>query len=114
MPLRGVIMPRHFGQEPSAEDVEEYREAAEKIVSFFADETNNIGLNEPAFAQALVNAMHRQHRTLQANVIRVLQHFLVEYGKRDGVRWTDLRNEAAVELCKQLTPILTDNYIPTV
>jgi hypothetical protein len=107
-------MPRHFNSIPDEEDVEAYRDVAEQIVSLFTGKTNNIGLHEPAFAQALVNAMHRQHRTLQANVIRVLQHFLVEYGKRDGMQWVDLRNKAAVELCQKVTPLLIDSYVPTI
>ena len=53
----------------------------------------------------IADAIQRNHRTLQASLVRELLTALQEYGKTP---YYDLRNQAAVEYCKQLP----DHAIP--
>lgn len=62
----------------------------------------NHGLN---IGETIAQELQKNHRTLQASLIRELLTALHEYGKTP---YYDLRNQAAVEYCKQLP----DHAIP--
>ena len=62
----------------------------------------NHGIN---IGETIAQELQKNHRTLQASLVRELLTALQEYGKTP---YYDLRNQAAVEYCKQLP----DHAIP--
>ena len=71
---------------------EEVVESLSRIVNVMGDDKEIV--------EAFTDTFNRQHRTLQASMIRVLSSFLKDYGKNEHF---DARNEAAVALAKTMT-----------
>jgi len=70
-----------------------------ELANRFSDFIN--GNDGAIFKEYFVKHLLRQHRTLQASVIRLLFSMLKEYGDA-GDEYYDLRNEAAVKACQKL------------
>jgi hypothetical protein len=102
---------------PDINDHDEYEDQARELLSPWSRFVNNLAMNYDTAGKALAFAMHREHRTLQASIIRLIFSFLVQYSKLDGARYTDLRNEAAVNACKKLAKAMEndpDFHIPLI
>lgn len=70
----------------------------------------NVGTD---FSNAFADALSREHRTLQAAIVKNLLNGLVKYAKDAEVhQFIDLRNEAAVKVIRKMTPTILDNPIP--
>jgi hypothetical protein len=59
--------------------------------------------------KVLVDNLINQHRTLQQNFWRCIFDVAKEYSERAG---HDLRNEASVDACKEVTNALSDKGFP--
>ena len=76
-------------------------------VANLCDGVNCLASDHADEAQAFADALQRQHRTLQQSAVQFLIAGLRVYGKQAN---TDLRNEAAVDYCKELP----DGYFPLI
>lgn len=85
------------------------QEKIEKIVQDLSKQVN-IGND---FSNAFADALSREHRTLQAAIVKNLLNGLVKYAKDAEVhQFIDMRNEAAVKVIRKMTPTILDNPIP--
>jgi ribosomal protein S25 len=78
------------------------QERVNKAIEALAESCNRMGGEEKNMERIAVSFI-RQHRTLQASMIRVLLKFLAWYGGL-GEEDYDLRNSAAVKACRELLP----------
>jgi len=85
------------------------QELAKKMINDLSSHVNNMGLDENEFADEFFQALAREHRTLQASIVRVLLKGLVRYGENIS---TDLRNEAAKKACKAVSDVIRSCPIP--
>lgn len=69
---------------------------------------NVIG-GEDELRKALSEALMDQHRTLQQNFWRCIFNVAKDYGENAQ---SDLRNEASVDACKEVTKALSDKGLP--
>lgn len=69
---------------------------------------NYVG-NDLILAKEFTEFLKNEHRTLQANFIRMIQYILNEYARNE---YTDLRNEAAVAFSKKVAEATADIGIP--
>lgn len=55
--------------------------------------------------------MHKEHRTLQQNFMRLIRRYIEETAKQE---YFDDRNEASVMACRKLSQCIEDNdiYLP--
>jgi hypothetical protein len=85
------------------------QEKLEKIVQDLSRFVN-VGTD---FSDVFADALSREHRTLQASIIKNLLNGLVKYAKNAEVhQFIDMRNEAAVKVIRKITPTIVDNPIP--
>ena len=85
------------------------QEKIEKIVQDLSRFVN-VGTD---FSDAFADALSREHRTLQASIVKNLLNGLVKYAKNAEVhQFIDMRNEAAVKVIRKITPTIVDNPIP--
>lgn len=68
----------------------------------------NVMGQEEVVAAALAEALTKEHRTLQQGIVRAMTAALSQYSTSS----TDMRNFAAVELCKKLKPVIDDHHLP--
>lgn len=82
-------------------EAQELQGAVDALVKQLCDMTN--GGSEQAIAKAMVHAMIRQHRYLQACAINTFAMFAVDYAKEcEDRNLFDQRNEAAVKQAKRM------------
>ena len=70
----------------------------EEFFRLFSKHVNRMGRND----DSVVKAMANDHRTLQQNYMRFFMAFCKEMAKQE---YSDLRNEASVELAKKILPL---------
>jgi hypothetical protein len=79
--------------------------AAQQAVRVLSDYVNNMGHDPKAFVEAL----SREHRTLQQSATSLMLAWFEHLSKlEDG--WYDLRNEASVQVAKKIWPVIEANY----
>ena len=61
---------------------------------------NGNQVREDALAELLVDAINRQHRTLQQGLWRTLIQVINLYGKNE---YSDARNDDSVRICQEIT-----------
>lgn len=86
------------------------KETTDKVneaVRLLSEAVNVMGQEDVA-ATALAQALCREHRTLQQGIIRAMTDAMRQYSHIDY----DMRNEAAVKLCKVLAPIIDNTPMP--
>lgn len=83
-------------------------DAVKEAVAALSRAVNVMGQEDVAVA-AFAEALMSDHRTLQQGMVRVITKALALYGKEAR---TDLRNEAAVSLCRKLTPVIEETPMP--
>ena len=81
------------------------KEEAQKAVRALSDFVNNMGHDPKAFVEAL----SREHRTLQQSATSVMLAWFEHLSKLEE-GWYDLRNEASVQVAKKIWPIVEENY----
>lgn len=79
----------------------EQKECAKEIIEKLSRTSNNMTFDHKQFAQQLADNFRREHRTLQQGMIKVLAEFISEVAEQH----TDMRNEAAVNWCKEVKKI---------
>lgn len=62
---------------------------------------NSFNFNDKEFCEQ----MHREHRTLQQNFMRLIRTYIRETAKMQEYEYDD-RNEASVMMCKKLVEIM--------
>jgi len=77
------------------------KESAKEIIEKLSRTSNNMAFNHKLFAKEMVNNFRKEHRTLQQGLIKVLAEFIAEVSTFD----TDMRNEAAINWCKEVQKI---------
>lgn len=88
------------------------QERISDIVSKLFDELNKMG-NEEMVSKFFIEAMCRQHRTLQQNFFsHVVVAAIKDFAKRHDEGYYDLRNEAACKCAKKLMPLIKDEHFP--
>lgn len=89
-----------------AERVKSEREAemAQIVVSMLSSVANIMGKGPDETASAIFEAIVRDHRTLQQQMIAMLAGVLYRYAE---AQW-DGRNEAAVRMCAMIAQLLED------
>jgi len=75
---------------------EKRKEEAKKVVRALSDFVNSYSKNTE-----LIEAMSREHRTLQQKMTVVCLEWLIHLSELDGA-WYDLRNKASVEIAKKI------------
>lgn len=83
------------------ENLQEQEQIAKEIILKLSKMSNNMTFNHKQFSKLLADNFRREHRTLQQGMIRVIADFISEVSKFH----TDLRNEAAVNWCKEVAKI---------
>jgi hypothetical protein len=87
-------------------------EQGQQIIELLSKSSNSMG-NEKYLVQGILNGLIKEHRTLQASIVRTLLTSLTKWGKdADVFHNYDLRNEAAVKTVMKIVPIVQDNPIP--
>jgi hypothetical protein len=87
---------------------EEYRRVQPHIEALF----NCVNRESPGFTtEAFVNAVSRQHRTLQQGFFTWICLLITHYAVLKEDQY-DLRNEATVQLCRELLPIVKERFLP--
>lgn len=76
-------------------------ECAKEIIEKLSRTSNNMTFDHKEFAAQLADSFRREHRTLQQGIIKVLAEFISEVAEQH----TDMRNEAAVQWCKEVKKI---------
>ena len=87
------------GEIPPYYETPEYR-LAMKV----EDGINSFQFDERNFARGICT----MHRTLQQRFMNAVRACIIEMAESD----TDLRNEAAVRMCRELKPIVEKHYLP--
>ena len=77
----------------------EKQDKVKEATNTLVDALNTMGF-EDEVAEAFFDAVTHSHRTLQANLVRMIGKFLDRYGKEAS---SDGRNVAAVEFAKAAT-----------
>jgi len=79
---------------------------AEKIRDMIKELSNlvNHGHNEASLAKTMAHEFRQHHNTLEQQMIKVLQQFIVEVSKIDEWK-VDARNEASIKWCKEVATI---------
>ncbi len=89
------------------------KETAKEAIDMIMDAVNIMG-SDRKVKDGIIEALRCSHRTLQENFWRVMIDVIKEY----STFHCDLRNEAAVNLCKFITEKLNENpektYLPYV
>jgi len=75
------------------------------------DETNSMTLDNDAAAEAMLNVLTQEHRTLQQSFFRILAKAVERYGEF-GRQYHDLRNEASIAWCQKAADATKDTYFP--
>lgn len=81
------------------------QEEAQKAVRAFSDFVNNMMHNPEDF----IDAMQREHRTLQQCMTGVMLRWFEHLSKLEP-GWYDLRNEASVEVSKKIMAAIGDTF----
>jgi hypothetical protein len=88
-------------QQQIQEDAKEVVTKLERLVNCFDDE---------AVAKAFVESMRSTHLTLQQSMMRV---FMAQIKAWSETSWVDLRNQATVDLCKEIMEkVGNDSFLP--
>lgn len=87
------------GEKPPYYETPEYRLAMK-----MEDGINSFSFDERNFALGVCT----MHRTLQQRFMNLIRACIIELAESD----TDLRNEAAVAMCRELKPIVEKHYLP--
>lgn len=84
------------------------REAKEEVLAKMIERSvNDYGFNYEEFAQQI----RTMHPTLQQNFFRLIKESIL-FMADEKSHFIDPRNQASHDICKQLVPLLQDNYIP--
>lgn len=83
-------------------EIKRKAELKEKVQNATVELINSLNImgRDDEVLEALFEQVTHSHRTLQANFVRTIQHFLERYGKQEHF---DARNQAAVEYAKAAT-----------
>ena len=82
------------------------------IMGQLFSELNRMG-NEEKVGQYVINAIRRNHRTLQQNYFgHVILPSIMDFAKRYDEDNFDLRNEMSCRLAKKIEPVIKDAHLP--
>jgi len=88
------------------------KKKVEQLISDLFDELNHMG-NEEKIGQMVVDAIKRQHPTLQQNFFgHCLINIIKDFSDRYNKGWYDLRNEESCKTASKINPIIKDAYFP--
>lgn len=77
------------------------KKVACEIIQKLSRTSNNMTFNPREFAELLATQFIREHRTLQQGMIKVIAEFISIVAEQH----TDLRNQAAIDWCKEVKKI---------
>lgn len=66
---------------------------------------NSYNFNDKEFCEQ----MHKEHRTLQQNFMRLIRTYIEETAKQEEFYGYDGRNEASVMMCRKLVEIMEND-----
>lgn len=89
---------------------EEHKAKAEEATKVLVNLTNAYG-SEKAVAEGIVEALTKEHNTLQQSFWRAMQMVIKAYSEE---KYVDLRNEASRDYCKAAAKLADDHHLPLI